>query len=184
MNPVERSQLLSLFVGMSAYYGQEIPDPALRLYVDDLDDLPFDRVAWALKELRRDPKTTRCPLPAVIRAKLNPEADPESEATLIASRIVGCVAKIGPYRSVEARMALGPVGWAVIQMEGGWESVCENLTYDKMGTLKAQWRNLAKVLIDRGVSKFETTALEDKRSGGLSSLGDVLSRIEGPKEST
>lgn len=182
MSAIERQQLKALFVAMALYFDQRLPDEVLSLYVEDLADLPFDSVARALKDLRRDPKTRRCPLPSAVRAKLTPEADPESEAILIASRIVGAVSQIGPYRSTEARMAVGLVGWQVIQMEGGWESVCENLTYDKMGTLKAQWRGLAKVLIERGVTSSDSIAIEHKSSGELTNLGDILKRLDGPKE--
>jgi hypothetical protein len=47
----------------------------LCLYVEDLADLPFDAVMGAIKRLRRDPKITRFPLPAIIRDRVAPVTD-------------------------------------------------------------------------------------------------------------
>jgi hypothetical protein len=149
VTPDEKRSLKALFVATALYFNQDIADAALGLYIDDLEDLPFPEVAQALKDIRRNPKTTRCPLPSAIRANLNPESDPESEATLLASRI-----------------AMGPVAWEVVHMEGGWESVCQSLTYDNMTTMKAQWRNTARALLERGKPKkwADYDKLEDKTS--------------------
>jgi hypothetical protein len=166
VTPDEKRSLKALFVATALYFNQDIADAALGLYIDDLEDLPFPEVAQALKDIRRNPKTTRCPLPSAIRANLNPESDPESEATLLASRIVGLVVRIGPYASSSARLAMGPVAWEVVHMEGGWESVCQSLTYDNMTTMKAQWRNTARALLERGKPKkwADYDKLEDKTS--------------------
>ena len=183
MTHAESQQLKALYVATSMYFGQKLPDEVFTLYVEDLADLPFVDCAQALKDLRRDPKTVRCPLPSAIRAKLTPESNPESEAIILAGRISGAIAKFGPYRSTEARAYLGPVAWEVVMSEGGWESV-NQITFDDLGTRRAQWRNLAKVLVERGGSdQSENHALEDKRgTTGLTSLGDIFKMIPGPKE--
>lgn len=162
MSPDEQSQLKALYVATAMYFDQKLPDQVLSLYCEDLTDLPFAAVSKAIGEARRDPKTTRCPLPSAIRVRVHPESDAESEAVLIASNIIGAISRIGPYNTAAAHRSLGPVAWRVVELEGGWEAVCENLTYDNMGTLKAQWRGLAKALIQRGIgaeqSKIEHSA--------------------------
>jgi hypothetical protein len=184
VNPTERQALKGIFVATALYFGQELPDAALKLYCEDLEDLPFTQVAEALKALRRDPKTTRCPLPSAIRAKLNPESNAESEAIVLASRIVGQITRLGPYQPAAARMALGPVAWEVVQMEGGWESICQTLTFENMPILKAQWRNLAKALIERGghTPSVDRPAIPDKRSTtGLTNLSDIFKGLPKPE---
>lgn len=143
MNRQEQQQLKGLFVATAMYFNHEIPDAALGLYVEDLVDLPFDQVAAAIREIRRDPKTTKCPLPAAIRARVTPESDPEADSVEAVGRIVHAVSRIGPYRTKDARAFIGELGWLVVQREGGWEQVCETLTDDNIGILKAQWRQMA-----------------------------------------
>lgn len=176
MSQDELRQLKALYVATALYFDQRLPDQVLALYCEDLADLPFTSVAKAIGDARRDPKTTRCPLPSVIRTRLQPESDPESEAILIASNIVGAVSRVGPYNTAAAHRSLGPVAWQVVQMEGGWESVCQNLTYENMGMLKAQWRNLAKVLIQRG-SRSEAPALEHKSETPLALVQQIFKEM-------
>lgn len=74
------SELKELLVNTALYYGHEIPDEVLLMYVADLRDIPLGRIARALVELRRDPKVTRCPLPAQIRDRVGDGRPPADEA--------------------------------------------------------------------------------------------------------
>lgn len=148
MTREESQKLKALFVAMSAYYGQRLPDDALALYVEDLADLPYEAVANALTELRRDPRITRCPLPAVVRDRIHPAGNPAAEAIVAANEIAGAIARIGPYRTP----TLSSLAMDVIRLEGGWEQICEITTNDNLPTLKAQWRELARSLIETGRS--------------------------------
>lgn len=139
----EKQQLKLLLIATSSYYGQKIPDDAMTLYVEDLEDLPFADVARALKDLRRDPKTIRCPMPAVIRDRIQPANTDENDAVEAASRIIAAVAKYGWNNSESAREYIGDLGWRVVMLDGGWRNVCETLTHDNIGMLRAQWRNTA-----------------------------------------
>lgn len=65
-----KKELKILIIQTLGYYGQEVSDDVLRMYAEDLADLPLDAVRTALMVLRRDPKVTRFPLPGVIRAKI------------------------------------------------------------------------------------------------------------------
>ncbi|OFZ18520.1 MAG: hypothetical protein A2X94_00835 [Bdellovibrionales bacterium GWB1_55_8] len=133
----------ALIVQTSAYFGQKFEDHVVQMFAEDLADLPVEKVASALKELRRDPKTTRFPLPAAIRAVAKPTLVPEHEAIEAASRIIAAVARIGSYRSDDARQEVGELAWAIVQSEGGWENVCQMLTHDNLSILRAQWKHLA-----------------------------------------
>lgn len=143
MTDQEKQHLKALIVATSMYYGHEIPDPVLNLYVEDLEDLPFAAVAGAIKEVRRDPKTTRFPLPAVIRERLEPAQDLESQALLAVGRIIEAVARFGWTNSERAREVIGELGWQVVEREGGWQNLCGELNQDNIGMLRAQWRQTA-----------------------------------------
>lgn len=170
MTADEKQRLKALFVATGVYYGHEIPDQALRLYVTDLEDLPFAEVEHAIGSLRRDPKTQRCPLPAMIRARVQPELDSESQAVLVSSEIVEAIGRVGPYRIPE----LSPEAMEVIRLEGGWKRLCEVVTNDNLSFYKAQWRQLAKAL--RVGLRESATALPDRRSSGgeLTAIGELL----------
>jgi hypothetical protein len=189
MTPEQQRALRGLVIGMSAYYGQTYPDDAIRLYVSDLVDLPYDDVVRAMGEVRRDPKTTRMPLPAVIRDRLQPADTLESNARESASRIATAVSRIGPYRTAEAKAYIGELGWEVVKRQGGWEETCAALTYDNATTLQAQWRELAISLGRRArIGLLDTPPSLPKPSGGspsgqLRSFAGLLSHLkpEDPK---
>jgi hypothetical protein len=171
MSPEEIQKLKALLVATAMYYGQQIPDQVLGLYVEDLADLPFDRVAQAMGEYRRDAKSTRAPLPGMIRARVEPKSDPEQEAAIMANQIVEAIARTGPYQTPQ----LDPVAMRIIQMEGGWMQICEMVTNDNLTAFKAQWRTLAKALIGKR-ERNEALALPSPatrdalRIGGLTRL--------------
>lgn len=162
MTREETQKLKALYVAMSAYYGQRLPDDALGLYVEDLSDLEYESVAGALTELRRDPRINRCPLPAVVRDRIQPAGNPAAEAIVAANEIASAIARIGPYRSP----GLSALAMDVIRLEGGWEQVCEVTTNDNLPTLKAQWRELARSMIETGRSSRPGREQIEQRAGG------------------
>lgn len=149
MNQSEIQNLKLLISATCSYYGHPISDDVLKMYVEDLSDLPFDRVTIAIREARRDPKTIRFPLPAIIRAKIDPPETDELNAIEAAGRIVQAIARCGWNHPEEARAFIGELGWIVVQRDGGWLNVCQTLNEDNLGTLKAQWRGMAQVVSRR-----------------------------------
>lgn len=180
MTQVEKQQLKALFVKTGQYFDQIIPDEVLRLYVEDLADLSFPKVAQAMGMLRRDPMVKRCPLPSQIRAKLTPESNTDSEAVLLVGRITDAISRIGPYNTTAAREYVGPSGWEVVKLSGGWENIC-SLTTDTLATHKAQWRMLAKAVLERGVYSKDIQISQDSYPG-MSSLADILKSLPKPED--
>lgn len=154
----------------------------IELYDQHLAPLGYDRVCLALDRIIVE-RNSRDPFPSIkeIKMVIDPELHPDQEAMIIASRIAGAVARIGPYQSDLAKHMIGPIGWRIIQSEGGWENICQTLTYDNQSTLKAQWRNLAKTFIDRGESNVLSLPSPDKKVGGLTQF-DGLFKSLGPEK--
>lgn len=146
MTEAEVQQLKALIVATSAYYGHQIPPAVLALYAEDLADLPLSEVARAIKEVRRDPKTARFPLPAVIRARIEVAPTDDDQVQDAVSRIIEAVAKHGWNNSEAAKKHIGELGWAIVTRDGGWTNVCEYLSQDNLGTARAQWRQLGMSL--------------------------------------
>lgn len=139
----ERAALKALIVMTSAYYGQRLDDTVVEMYAEDLADLPLDAVRRALVEARRDPKQRTFPLPAVIRDKIQPFDNADADAKEAAGRIVAAVSRFGWNNVARAREYVGELGWAVVERQGGWETLCRTLTEDNIGQMQAQWRDLA-----------------------------------------
>jgi hypothetical protein len=151
------------------------------LYDQHLGLLGYERVCKALDRIIIE-RNSRDPFPSIkeIRTIIDPELDPDQEAMVIASRIVGTVSRVGPYQPELARQSIGDVGWKIVQSEGGWENVCQTLTYENQGMLKAQWRNLAKTFISRA-DHISIVSIEDKRlkPKELQSISDIFKSIPG-----
>lgn len=181
MTDQEQAHLKVLIVATSAYFGHQIPDNVLALYVEDLADLPFSEVVGAIKEVRRDPKTTRFPLPAIIRDRLQPAITDENEAIEATSRIISAVAKYGWTNPDRAKEYIGELGWRCVGLEGGWQRVCETLKDGNLGTFRAQVKSIALTQVKRsqaGITDEAPSLPGPRSSGGLVGFGDMLKQIE------
>ena len=132
----------------ASYYGQTMSSGILNMYVDDLSDLPIDEVIRAYQTYRREPKNTRAPMPAQIRAIVLPGNDIESKAREIAAKINTAVVRIGYNRRDDAKAFIGEDGWQVVELNGGWNHLCTNLGVAiDINSFQAQARELAKVVL-------------------------------------
>lgn len=160
----------------ASYYGRDLLSEAIQFMAEDLSDLPFAKVSEAYLRYRRDPKNRTMPLPAQIRAIVQPTPDPEAEARAILDRIITAVNKFGWPQGEQARAFIGELGWRVVQFNGGWTELCQSNFIHNPGLL-AQARNRAEDLIKYGdnfkteapvrIEHTETPALESKKFEAL-----------------
>lgn len=131
---------------MAAYYQTQIADPALILYVQDVEDLVFTEVVQAMHTYRKNPKNRTVPLPAHIRDIIEPQIDDDTLAKDAAARIIHAVSKFGWNNQLEAKHFIGELGWSIVQRQGGWLHICENMGIGfSASTFQAQARDLARV---------------------------------------
>ncbi len=119
----------------------------IALYDEAAAKMGYKRSAIAIKQIIAS-RNSRDAFPSVsdiIEIVSFNFLDPEE----ISTKITGAVSKFGNYRAADARIYLGEVAWDIVKIEGGWENVCQMLTYDNLSTLQAQWRRLAQVIIQR-----------------------------------
>lgn len=170
----KQAEIMRLLAALGEYYDKPLTPTQLAAYSEDLMDMEPEQLAHAIKIYRNDPRHDRFPLPVKLKAMVGQTTNPEDEAVLIAGRILNAIARIGPYEPARAKMAIGPVGWQVVECEGGWETICEIQT-DDIPIRKAQWRNLAKSFLES----------PRQRSQGLTQIGQEsgvkLSLPEFPK---
>lgn len=179
MNQLERNAVGEALVVLNAYYGREVRREVVSLMLDDLDDCDATGVLSALRDYRRDAKNRQPPLPAQIRAILNPQVDPDSAAREIAARVTAAIPKFGYMRGQDARAYIGEVGWECIERQGGWSFICEHhgLQLDP-GVFQAQVRELAKSALihdrDAMAKMIGLQIAPGNKPGELQSIGEIM----------
>lgn len=148
MTSNEITQLKALWIFYAAYFNRTLPDEVIEMYCEDLADLDFDTVKAALAQYRRNPKNTQLPIPSKIRELVCPQIDDDSISREAAARIVAAVPKFGWNNGKDAKVYIGELGWQVVQKQGGWVYLCENMGKEiSPTTFQAQARDLAKTQI-------------------------------------
>ncbi len=144
---------------MAQLFGREISEEAILMLAYDLAEYPEDKVLTALGKCRKELRFF--PTVADIVERINPSSNPESEAIEIASRMVRALHGYGAdaVGMARAKELIGPIGWSVVTDNGGWANIVAGTYTKDLTFLKAQWRDLARVKIERGVAAPQ---LEDK----------------------
>jgi hypothetical protein len=193
MNSQETARLAQTFAMYAAYYRLKLDDEVLRMYAEDLVDLPLAPVIDALRAYRANPKNRVMPMPADVRAMLEPQLDDDAMAREAASRVMAAISKFGYMRGTEAREWIGELGWLVVQRYGGWQRLCESLGSElDIGTFQAQARDLAKTQaqlaragrLDQppGLPGATALMLDATPTQGLTSAADLLKRIQSKRD--
>ncbi len=171
MNIKESNDLKIYFSHLSQYYQRPVSDIVLKMYADDLNDLPFDLVMRALESYRLDPKNRTLPIPAQIRAILNPNIEERSFSVLLARSLMkacathqeawttGFWSEKGNYFEddkgnlfwtwKEAIISeCGEISYDVVRNRGGWERLCESYWEMDEGQFLAQLRDDIQSLLN------------------------------------
>lgn len=179
MTDEEKKRLKTIIVTTGMLFGKEYTDETLLMIVEDLSDLNFHQVSEAYKHCRSDHRRKQAPFPAEIRNMLHPIELDEDEAREAAARIIAGVSKFGWPNQTAAREFIGELGWCVVERQGGWQTICAELTDENVGMLQAQFRELAASMRRRakiGIFNIPPRLIETKQPEGLTSLGDILSK--------
>jgi hypothetical protein len=145
MNAKETQTLKMNLVALALFYGQNLQEDVLAMYVEDLADLQLGAVLGTLQLLRRDPKITRCPLPATVRSFIEkPKLDPRLQASDLARAMIAAIRNFGwgwsgmtlcageeGYWTKQGKLVqtfkeaveieLGSLAYEVIRRRGGWQ---------------------------------------------------------------
>jgi hypothetical protein len=146
--------LKKLIIGLAAYYAHPLDDFVVGMYAEDLMDLPIEDIVRAVREIRLDPKNTRFPMPAVIRAKAGAATSDVDVARDVSARIFKAIGRHGHNWSEkdkawpsEPLAELGELGFEVVKRLGGWFRVCEFSCDVSAGVFLAQVRDLTESTI-------------------------------------
>ncbi len=149
LSNIEKNQLGQIYAATCKAYDKTLESDVLKMQIEDLADLSFDQIAAALMSYRRDEKNTQWPRASKIRAIVNPVQSPDTMANEVASRVRSAIPMFGWPNPQEARAYIGELGWAIVERNGGWQYLCENLGVElSQLTFHAQARDLAKAMIE------------------------------------
>jgi len=144
MTNEQKIQISEILMARAEISGRTISKPAIRMMIEDLADLPFERVYATLQAWGRT--SAEFPHPAKVREKLAPAETEIDDGRDIASKVIGAVARFGSYQGERAREYIGEVGWECVKRMGGWVGICSELSEDNKGVLFAQVRDLSMTL--------------------------------------
>lgn len=119
---------------------------------------------------------------------IRPVQDDSDLAIEAANRVVEAMTKFGWNNPGDAQKFLGEIGWYVVNRNGGWKALCENVQSRDIQIYRAQFRELALSAIRRHrLGLLDVTPdfnqIEGvKREALPSRLGDVVKQIGGTHE--
>jgi hypothetical protein len=175
MSQVDFEQRL---IELAFFYGHDATDDQIRVWAQFLvERITLDQLNIAIKAYCEDSSNEWFPRPmAKLVDLIHPKVNADSQAKLIAGRVVEAVSKFGWINSQKAKEFIGPKGWAAVKAYGDWSYICENLGVNiSMGQFQAQIRDHAKAQIQSGVTGYNDNQLE--HSGGNHRLNDVINKL-------
>lgn len=147
MTPAEFSTFIDVLKGLFPQSPQ-FDGAMLNAWYGFFDKFSVLQMFGILKEVPKH--CDRFPSIKQLLELLEPKADKDAEARIIADKIWAGIERFGSMKSKQdlVRQSIGEVGWQVVENMGGWRVVCDIASYDNVGQMKAQWRESAKALID------------------------------------
>lgn len=144
MTSTEKENIAKILPVMAEIAGATFSTAAIIMMVESMDDLDYATVIQTLTNWQRTEK--KFPHPSDIRAKVMPEMDNKDDAILVANLIITAVSKYGYTNPEQARKFMGDLAWETVIKMSGWKHICETLTIDNEGIIRAQIRGMAEVV--------------------------------------
>lgn len=139
-----KRQYMEFVTKLGMYYDKALNATQVSMYADHLMALTPDELREAIRIYQLNPENKFFPLPATLIALMKPAESSELDiAREVAAKIIQAVSKFGSYRSKDARESIGEHGWKVVERQGGWVNICQDLNESTKGMMQAQMRDLA-----------------------------------------
>lgn len=187
-----REQAEAIILKLSLFYGYQLDEGIQQeLYATTLEPYPVEVLNEALNRYVTNPENDRFPIPPnkIMQAIYGSPKDDDAVANEVVSRIMNAL-KFGSGQYYQGQMfdtlisqvknAVGEIGWAVIEREGGWTRFAQNVQENDR-TARAQLRELAKsvLLQSRQGTLGQAPKLPKPMNPQL--LGQRPANAEGPK---
>lgn len=133
--------LTALKLAAPRWAPQQINLELAGIWIDVLQD--FDDITVAKTISKAMQNLTEWPTPATIkRMCMGTDQTDEEIGAEVSTRIAGAIGRAGYSNSNLAEEIIGPIGWEVVRLCGGWTEICGIESYDQMPSYKKQWREI------------------------------------------
>lgn len=182
MTPAEFSTFIDVLKGLFPQSPQ-FDGAMLNAWYGFFDKFSVLQMFGILKEVPKH--CDRFPSIKQLLELLEPKADKDAEARIIADSIWSAIERFGSLQSKThlVRESIGELGWRVVEQMGGWRVVCQIADYDNVGQLKAQWRESIKAHMELDEVKTRRDQLGLTASEPKAALPQAEARpaIEAPR---
>lgn len=201
--------LKTMILEDAAFYDAPMNEIKLRLFTEELSQLPVTEVHRALKHFRQEPGRSKMPLPADVKSFLKPKIEDKDQARDCAVLILKAISKRGIYWSMGSmingerrwegqsgqfhdsfesafKSFCGDLAWEVTNRFGSWTALCELSFNSQETTLLAQLRDLADSLQKkaRAGSLDQAPGLPAAQSSSAAQLGEGQNKMQALVHST
>lgn len=136
-----------LLTQLAEAFGVNLSESRLRALLFAMLPLSPEELERGVRAALRSGKHVTMPTPNQLFQLCRPEISKKQVATEVSARIVTAVKRFGYPWPHEAREFVGEVGWKVIELQGGWAQVCEQMNNSRIPMFQAQFRELAETVI-------------------------------------
>lgn len=174
-----KSKIAQQVLGLAEYYDKTLSENQLSMFVEDLSELDFDQLQFAIRKYRQDPLNVFFPLPAKLIAIITPVLNEKDEAQEVANLIITAVSKYGYTNPEQARKFMGDLAWETVIKMSGWKHICETLTIENEGMIRAQIRGMAEVVSKKAKrGELDQTPQLPQSSEVRKLIGSVFKEME------
>ncbi len=206
---MSEKELKAFLMTTSMYYGRQLPDVVIKMYVESLRELSTEQVKEAIYAYQRNPKARTMPLVADIIGYFKPDVTEREEASAIATEIHALARRKGTtwvelptfidgvpkfegkdftfYDNFGDALEsyIGELGRACVKISGGWRSVCENFNNSDHSIVRAQLRDLIESTVKKAKAGTLDVpmALPNKRDNEqISEITNVIGQLAETKK--
>lgn len=183
MTPVEFKKFIDTLKALLPNHAPDFDAHQLSAWYIPFQEYPAQRLFALFPQLSAT--CDRFPSIKQILDLLEPKADKEAEARVIADSIWSAIERFGSLQSKThlVRESIGELGWRVVEQMGGWRVVCQIADYDNVGQLKAQWRESIKahMELDEVKSRREQLGLPASEPKAALPQAEPRPAIEAPR---
>ena len=162
-----KNDLMKIVFALGEYYDKKLTQSQLEMYAEDLAVLTPNELSFAIRRYRADPANEFFPRPAKLVALARPEDSDLDVGRVVAARIMTAIGKFGWTQPEAAKAFIGELGWSVVTLQGGWQSICA-LDRDVLRGEQPRLRDLAVSVSQR--ARAGTLSLAPKLPESTASL--------------
>jgi hypothetical protein len=147
---MNQADFLNRLSTLAKFCGFTLTKEVVALYDKALSPHGYPKACNVLEQVIFN-RRSRDPFPSIgdVLRLVVPFVDDVDTAIEAANRVVESVSRFGWCNEADAKAHIGEIGWYIVERNGGWVALCENMRTTEIGMLRAQFRELALAAIRR-----------------------------------